>query len=176
VSDAKTLLAANSVDPHWTLASGSPDADYPGPNMLVIDPVSYNIYTDPAHGAQQSYGQHICNRPWSFSTNCPPGDYAIEQTFELTGFDPATVEIIGTLGADNYIHLYVNDTLAYQSTNTGDTSWPLSDFSILGSASGPFASGANTIKAVVTNAPYGSRNPEGLVIQITAATATTTGN
>jgi hypothetical protein len=176
VSAPKTLLAANSVDPHWTLAAGSPDTAYPGPNMLVIDPGSYNIYTDPAHGAQQSYGQYICNRPWNWLTDCPPGNYTIEQTFDLTWFDPTTVEITGTLAADNYIQLYVNGTLVYQSTNTGNTSWPLASFSILGSASGPFVAGSNTLTAVVGNAPFGSRNPEALLIQITAATATSTGN
>jgi hypothetical protein len=171
VSAAKTLLAVNSVDPHWTLAPGSPDLAYPGPNMLVVDPSAWNLYPDPPHGAQQSYGQHLCNRPWNFFTNCPPGDYAIEQTFDLTGLDPTTVQIAGTLGADNYLHIYVNDVLVYESTNTGNTSWPLTDFAILGTPSGPFVAGLNTIKAVVTNADYGSRNPEALVVQITQATA-----
>jgi hypothetical protein len=171
VSLPKTLLRAGFVDPHWTLTPGSPDTDYPGPNMLVIDQNAYSLYTDPVHGAQQSYGQHICNRPWSFYTNCPPGDYAIEQTFDLTGLDPTTVQIAGTLGADNYIHIYVNDVLVYESTNTGNTSWPLTDFAILGTPSGPFIAGLNTLKAVVTNADYGSRNPEALLVQITEATA-----
>jgi hypothetical protein len=177
VSAPKMLLAANSVDPHWTLAAGGPDTAYPGPNMLVVDLAGYNPgYVNPPYGAQQSYGQYICNRPWNLLTSCPPGNYTIEQTFDLTWFDPTTVEITGTLAADNYIQLYVNDALVYQSTNTGNTSWPLTDFSIFGSDSGPFVAGANTIKAVVGNAPYGTRNPEALLIQITAATATTTGN
>ena len=174
VSQPKTLLAANSVDPHWTLAAGSPDAAYPGPNMLVIDQNSYNLYTNPPRGAQQSYGQYICNRPWGYSTNCPPGNYTILQTFSLAGFDPTTVQIAGTLAADNYIQLYVNGASVYQSTNAGNTAWPLTDFSILGSQTGPFVAGINTLTAVVGNAPYGSRNPEAFVIQITSATATAT--
>lgn len=89
-----------------------------------------------------------------------PGLYQYQETFDLTGFDLATVVLKGSFATDNSGYIQLNG-VTVGPTNSNDAS--LTPFSI---TSG-FNQGTNTLDFFVTNGPTGgAQNPTGMLVEL----------
>ena len=92
-------LAGGSVDPHYKLIV-SPDATFTGPDAIVTSQIAEGYWVP--QSATAKWIAPSANQSYPGATPCnAAGTYAYRTTFDLTGFDPATVLITGQWGADN---------------------------------------------------------------------------
>jgi hypothetical protein len=100
VNASGVAAVGGSIDAHYTLIQ-SPEATLPGPNAIVVSKIAVGFWLGPsstsswiAPSADQSYptAPVPCNAA---------GTYAYRTTFDLTGYDPATVRVLGSWAADN---------------------------------------------------------------------------
>lgn len=121
VDDTGTLLSAGSIDQHWS-----------GPAAEYAMPGGYGPWTPP-------------NSTSSWLSINPGGDaylgyYDLSTTFDLTGYDEATVSISGRCATDNLpLGIYVNGHLASGQSCSGFSGW--NSFSL----TSDFFSGINTL-------------------------------
>jgi hypothetical protein len=138
-----------SVDPNYVLLDGlgSPLTAY------VVD-----LIDSPPNW---SSGRWIAPAPTVQPTAA--GTYRYRTSFDLTGFNPNTVEIRGLWDADDTADCYVNGVYAATVNKPGPYD---SDRLLLNSG---FKAGINTLDFVVTNSRPSS--PTGLMVTIQSATA-----
>ena len=96
----------------------------------------------------------------------PVGEYEFETTFDLSGLDPSTAELIGNWATDNYgLKILINglstgNTAGNPAGVDGYHSW--SSFTI----DSGFVAGLNTLDFIVENASGTTGNPVGLRVEI----------
>ena len=168
VDDSGDFLATGAVDPHYTLTLG--DAY-----------VAYGATSAEATGQSLPVGWPISDRYASSSSAqwiAPDADivalrgtdsYMYTTTFDLTGFDPSSVEISGMYSVDNYSGgIYLNGVLLPNTSSTDIFQYTyLTSFDI---TSG-FVNGINTLAFEVDNSPAyvtadSPQNPTGLLVQL----------
>jgi len=153
-------LAGGSVDPHYTLIK-SADATLTGPDAIVTSQIAEGLWVAQsdvskwiAPSANQSYpGASPCNTA---------GTYAYRTTFDLTGYDPATLKIDGKWAADNS-----GTDIRLNGVSLGLTAGgyaPLTSFTI---QSG-FVAGKNTLEFEILDGGC----PNGLRVELVASFVT----
>lgn len=115
----------------------------------------------------------------------PAGEYLFTTTFDLTGFDPDTAELVYRLSADNWLSavslngVELRDSYGFQA-NFQPTGWETyRDWSRNYSIKTGFQPGVNTLSFLVINDPLDMRtgldipgfNPTGLRFEVLSATA-----
>ncbi|HXG47523.1 MAG TPA: immunoglobulin domain-containing protein [Methylomirabilota bacterium] len=154
VDDAGVSLPSGSVDPHWTLVQ-SADPAFPGPDAFVLNDVGFPI---PPWLANDEFSKWIAPRADQSSGNLL-GDYAYRLTFDLSGFDPASVRITGEWATDNEgTDILINGISTGQRNGGQFVTW--TPFSI----SSGFQAGLNTLELRLNNAPSGV-NPTGVRVR-----------
>jgi len=156
-----TQLAGGASDPNWSVNNPNSCCVYSGPATVLS---AGNIYTSWPPDTANS--QWIA---WSDTNDGGPAGYMFTQTFDLSGFDPATAAIQGTIWVDDGAYMYLNNEPVVYADNS---TWSLSGqpgmpFSI-GPHSTLFLPGTNTISVVITNS---DSNYEGINVLIASATA-----
>jgi hypothetical protein len=153
-------LSTGIVDPNWTLVQAPSGATLDGDDTFTIPAGGRSV-------AAPSGTQWIGPNP-STSFAEPPGVYAYQTTFNLTGFIASTALIVGEFAADNKVaSISLNGAGVPLGSNGGLDS--LTYFTI----NSGFSSGVNTLDFFVYNS--GSKpNPTGLLVDFTIATATAT--
>ena len=160
-SGGSGALSGGSPDPNWSAVNTNSCCEYSGPATVLS---ATNLY--PSWNADDSNSQWIA---WSDThTGGPPG-YTFTQTFDLTGYDPTTAAIQGTLWVDDGAYLYLNgQPIAYADNTTWEnTGTPGVQFSI-GPGDQLFQPGLNTLSIVLTSS---DSNYEGVRVLIQSATA-----
>ncbi len=116
VSTPGTLLADGAVDPHYQLVS-SADPSYPGPNAVVVNSGVFPMPPWLANGGSSKWLAPRADQNGSH----PPGTYTYRTTFDLTGFNPATVVLTGRWATDNTGIMKLNGTQV--STSSTFDAW-----------------------------------------------------
>jgi hypothetical protein len=151
LNDNGELLAAGEIDPHYTITT-SPDVDFPGPDAGVVNdawPVQSGVWV--LHGPDSKWIAPQGDQ----SVGNAPGDYVYRTTFNLTGYDPATIQLIGAWAVDN-----TGTDILVNGTSTGITSGGFASLTPFTISSGLVA-GTNVLQFLVTNAADAA-NPEAL--------------
>ena len=144
VDDTGAILPTGAVDPHWTLAV-SPDASVPGPNAIVVDDQLFPIVAGPWLPTDE-FSKWIGPQADQNAGNLP-GDYTYRLTFDLAGFDPATVQLTGEWSTDNLgVDILINGISTGQDNGTQFVGWE--EFTV---TSG-FQPGLNTLDLIMNNA------------------------
>ena len=154
-------LAGGASDPNWSVSNSNACCVYTGPAAVLS---SVNLNTSwPVDTANSQWIS------WSDTSSVGPPGYTFTQTFDLTGFDPTTAAIRGTIWVEAGATLYLNNQpVAYADNSTWQMSGqPGVPFSI-GPSSSLFLAGVNTLSVVVTSSDstYG-----GINVLISSATA-----
>lgn len=156
LTDARTLLAEGSVDPHYQLVS-SPDALFPGPSAFVVLSTGHPIANDWfANGPDSQWIAPQANQDENNGGGNEPGSYTYRTTFDLTGFDLSRLSIVGRWSMDNSgTDILINGVSTGISYPADNGYQAFHDFKI---GSG-FISGINTLDFVIVNAggPTGLR-------------------
>ena len=136
-SDAKVLVDG-AVDPHYQLIL---NAEIPASkDAIVEDSLFLPAVWVPNSESSKWIGPSI-------DPVEAPGDYIYRTTFDLTGFDPATVRLVGSWAADNTGRdIVLNGTSTAQQTTAG-----FAGFASFVLTHG-FAAGTNTLDFVMSNA------------------------
>jgi len=165
VDNLGATLTGGSVDPHYALIA-SADPSHPGPSAIVTTVIPAGYWRP--NGSASVWIAPAADENWpALGTAHPDGTYLYRLSFDLSGFDPATVSISGTWGADNSCTILLNGATTGFSTTSYN---PLSPFSL---TSG-FVSGTNHLDFSVTNWPAGGSNPTGLRVEGIGGTGTAT--
>ena len=158
-----TMTSPGLTDAHWSLVLS------PSTGATTL-PAYVSLHSNPVGTAWLGGGMlssqwisPIANAYTAFMV----GQYAYQTTFDLTGFDLATVAISGSLAVDNYVSaIYING-VDVGFHNFGNlismTSFTLPD--------GDYVLGTNTLEIAVYNGIGGSINPTGLRVEFTAPDA-----
>jgi PEP-CTERM motif len=154
-------LSVGVVDPNFTIVSVPAGATLnPGGATDTIAPIS-GFYVAPPVGTQW-IGPNLSN-----IQDEPAGNYDFQTTFSLSGFDPTTAQITGTVYADNsVVDIKLNGVSLGISGGSFSVGVP---YTIVGG----FLSGTNTLDFIVNNAVASGTNPMALLVsQVGSATAT----
>ncbi len=164
VLDDKTIASAGSVDLHYALVS-SADANFPGPNAIVADPIATGYWL--ANSSISRWIAPAVNQGYpSGAANHAAGSYTYRLSFDLTGLDPGTALISGGWAADNS-----GTAILLNGVSTGNFVNSYSSLKPFTLGSG-FVAGINTLDFVVNNLPAGGANPTGLRVEFLSAMAT----
>ena len=160
------LLAAGEIDPHYTITT-SPDVDFPGPDAAVLNdawPVQAGVWV--VHGPDSKWIAPQADQ----AVGNAPGDYVYRTTFDLTGYDPTRIQLVGAWAVDN-----AGTDILVNGTSTGITSGGFSSLTPFTITSGLVA-GMNTVDFLVNNAPTAATpeapNPSGLRVDLRAIAVT----
>ncbi|MHC1762959.1 MAG: immunoglobulin domain-containing protein [Verrucomicrobiia bacterium] len=151
------LLEAGETDPHFTITT-SPDPDFPGPTAAVLNdawPVQAGVWV--VHGPDSKWIAPQADQ----SVGNAPGDYVYRTTFDLTGHDPARIQLVGAWAVDN-----AGTDIRVNGTSTGITSAGFNSLTPFTISSG-FVAGINTLEFLVNNAGDAA-NPTGLRVDLKA--------
>jgi hypothetical protein len=156
VDDNGALLGAGVADAHYQLIV-SADPNYPGPGAVVASPIATNYWLANSASSQWIAPAMAQGYP-SGGTAHPGGLYTYRLSFDLTGFDLATVLVSWGCAMDNNGTIKLNGALLGGSVGGYN---PLNTFSI----SSGFVAGLNHLDFQVTNFAAGGANPTGLRVQ-----------
>jgi hypothetical protein len=168
LDDTGALLAEGAIDPHYQLTVSS-DGNYPGPEAYVVS----NGYPIQAGAWLLNGPNSKWIAPWANQNDSAGGgggnaggSYTYQTSFDLTGYDPSKIMLVGGWAVDN-----AGNDILVNGFSTGITSpgfGGLTSFTIT-SAQGLLA-GANTIDFVVTNGVNATvtPNPFGLRVDLKA--------
>lgn len=163
VLNDNTPAPYGSVDLHYTLIS-SPDANFPGPNAIVADPIAAGYWM--ANSSASRWIGPALNQGYpSGAASHAGGSYTYRISFDLTGFDPGTTLISGGWAADNS-----GTAILLNGISTGNPTGGYSSLAPFTLGSG-FVAGINTLDFIVYNIPSGGSNPTGLRVEFQSATA-----
>lgn len=140
------LLDGTTGDSHYTLIS------VPGGVTQTLIRDASGGYPFPEYFSGSSLSQWIGPNN-DTSLNSPVGDYIYSTTFDLTGFDPLTAQVLGGWATDNNgVDILLNGNSLSSTTPFNSFSTAFTPFSIpLGS---PFLNGGlNTLNFIVHNGP-----------------------
>lgn len=158
-----TAAASGSVDLHYVILV-SPDANYPGPDAIVADPIASGYWL--ANSPTSRWIAPAENQGYpSGAANHAPGDYVYRISFDLTGLDPATAQVAGAWAADN-----TGTSVRLNGVNTGFTTPSYSGLTAFNLTSG-FVAGINTLDFVVNEFASAGANPTGLRVAGLTGTA-----
>lgn len=144
VDDARVALADDSVDPHYRLIQ---NADGPSPDARVEDSLNFPIADGP--WVPNATDSKWIGPRWNTAA-AAGGDYTYRATVDLTGFDPASIEITGEWATDNSgPNILVNGVPSGQVNTTGFTAY--TPFRLTNG----FTAGVNTLDFRVNNAAAG---------------------
>ena len=155
-----TLLAAGEVDPHYKMTA-SPDADYPGPDALVVNdawPVQAGVWL--LNGPDSKWIGPQADQ----GTGNAEGDYTYTTTFDLTGYDVSKIKLVGAWAVDN-----TGTDILLNGTSTGITSAGFNSMTPFTITNGLVA-GKNTLVFKVTNLPA-TPNPTAIRVDLKAIMA-----
>jgi len=138
------VLADYALDPHYRLVT---NADGPSDQALVEDSTLFPIVGGP--WVANTAGSKWIG-PRGDTAGAAGGDYAYEVSFDLTGFDPSTVFLLGAWATDN---AGMDVLLNGQSTGlfNGNQFATWTEFVLTTG----FVAGRNTLRFVVNNASEG---------------------
>ena len=162
VDGTGATIGDGAIDSHYVLLS-SADPSYPGPSAYACWPIAGAYWL--SNDAASRWIAPAVNE--GYPSGAPPhpaGDYTYRLSFDLTGFDPATVVLSGKWGVDNSGTILLNG-VSVASTSSYN---PLAAFSI---TSG-FVAGVNHLDFVVNNWIAGGANPTALRVANLTGTAT----
>ncbi len=154
VNSLGVALPGGQVDPHYhdTIPANTV---YTGNNGAWLNPGTVAAWIEPDLSSGGSYLSGVYTL-----------DY--QTTVDLTGFDPASVSIVGVWATDNFgTNILVN---GHATGNTSPTWSSLTGFTLSG-ASGFFTPGVNTLDFQWGN----GGGPGGLLVEFTSATANAAG-
>ena len=158
VDDDRQPLEDFEIDPHWELVVNS---DSESPDAIVLNHSAWPIIAGPWVRVSET-SKWIGVRE---DANGVPGEYTYRTTFDLTGFDLATVTIRGQWAVDDAgTDITLNGEFLGQANGTGFGNY--GSFEILG-----FVDGANTLEFTVVNGGDAD-NPTGLRLENIAAGGT----
>jgi len=103
------------------------------------------------------------------SASHPAGQYVFIREFNLTGLDPATVEIRGRVAADDNVIILLNEREIIGIPQSSYTGWAA--FELPGHLRSALNPGRNTIAFSVNNLPFNGTNPCGLRYEFLHAAA-----
>lgn len=160
VDNARAPLADDSLDPHYTLVTGSPIAGTP------IVATSAGGFPIPPWLADNSSSTWIAPTASTYGQGATDGSavYYYQIEFDLTGLDPSTAVITGQWSTDNYgSNILINGVSTGLANHSQFAAW--TPFVI----SNGFVAGMNTLTFMVNNgylepAPDG---PTGLRVEMT---------
>lgn len=139
-------------DPHWVFITVPP-----GSSSVVQVGATGTAFYWTGSGAASAW-----IAPVGGNGNMPGGWYIYRTTFDLTGFDPSTMQIAGQADADDSLYLVINGAISsYISTNA--SYYGSANFTI---ASG-FVSGLNTLDFYV----YNNTGATGMRVEMTGTAA-----
>lgn len=155
VDASGAVLPAGVSDPHYLLTGTLSGAFVTAPHNAWTSPPSGSAWITPLPGPQTA----------------PTGDYFYTLTFDLSGFDPATASITGSLSSDNI------PTILLNGSNTDFVDPYVNQYQSLASFSitNGFLPGTNVLQFHVVNAPGQGGNPTGLLIANLSGTANRSG-
>ena len=154
VDGSGVSLPSGTVDPHYRITS-SVDPGFPGPDALVLNDSGFPI---PPWLANDEISKWIAPQADQSAGNLE-GDYSYRTTFDLTGFDPASVRVVGEWATDNTgTDIVINGVSTGQRNDGQFVVW--TPFQV----NGGFVAGVNTLDFKVNNAPSGV-NPTGFRVQ-----------
>lgn len=160
VSAGNAVLAPGAADPHWTITA-SPAGPFGAAVVQANHPAW--LVNDPAGTPG---GSSWVSTVSAGTTNIAAGDYTFEQTFDLTGLNPASAVLVFEVSVDNSVSSVLLNGLPTGITTAG-----------FGGLNGPFTidsgfqAGLNTLTFVINNAGPGA-NPGGLRVNFLQAVAT----
>jgi hypothetical protein len=145
------VLADGTVDPHYQLiASAAPL--YPGPDAIVADTQVHPVDNWISTGTASKW---ISVR-FDAAEHSPEGDYTYRTTFDLTGFDLATVMLTGYAAPDDVASIFLNNAATHTNVCCYYQWFP---FTI----SSGFVAGVNTLDFIVQNTGGG---PTGIRVDL----------
>jgi hypothetical protein len=162
-ADSITTLFSTGVDATGTpLSNGSIDPHYSvGGSAYVIGCPSCVGWVD-----NSSTASWISPDP---STYAGGGPFTFETTFDLTGFDPTTAVITGSIAADDQADVILNGTTVFSTVSTYSSPW--SFYEALNISTG-FVAGLNTLDIYVPNNIQTSNDgPTGLALDVSGTAA-----
>lgn len=151
-------LRVGQDDPHWTVTAGDP-AYGPYPHPAVI------THGDPSYLDNMPEGSQWISVKKDEVPGAAPGiptstTHTFETRFDLTGYDPKTVHVIGSFLVDNAIsELRINGKPV--SFNRWVTTWDVYDFESFHTIEilDGFVEGENVVSIDVFNTPSHPSNP-----------------
>ena len=151
--DGELLGGSGAIDPHYELIE-SPDNDANGPDAVTLNPgFPVGPWIEEGPGSRWIAPEAAQN------IGSAPGQYTYRTKFNLSGFDLATVRIVGRWASDNGgTDILINEEGSFNSAPSF-TDW--SDFEITEG----FVSGENTLDFVLSNAGDAA-NPTGVRVEI----------
>jgi hypothetical protein len=155
-SGCTTLGGAGTVDAYWALTS-APEATT-GTDAFVTDG-SPGTFPFPIWVANTASAQWISPEA-NENTADSVGVYVYTETFSLSGYNLATVDLTGMFAADNSGEIWLN------GVDTGIGKTGLSSFSSVFNITSGFVSGLNTIQFEVTNTSATGADPTGLIVEL----------
>jgi len=161
VDDTGMVLPDRAKDPHYELIV-SPDLIDAGPEAWVVFSNFFPIPPWLANGPDSTW----IAPNWNQRAGDAEGDYTYRTTFDLTGFNPSTVNIVGQWAADNQaLDILINGVstgITHVNNPTGNAFVALDSFVLPG---GMYVAGSNTLDFVVHNLPA-SFNPTGFRVEL----------
>jgi hypothetical protein len=162
------LLADGAVDAHFILAS-SADANFPGPDALVITnawPIQAGTWAINGPNSRWIGASAAQQQNVDAAQGNAPGNYTYQTTFDLTGYDLSKLSLVGAWAVDNSgADILVNGV---SSGITTPSYLVLTPFTI---TSGLIA-GVNTLDFLVVNDPTPANptanNPAGMRVDLAA--------
>ncbi|MCI0578792.1 MAG: hypothetical protein L0332_15715 [Chloroflexi bacterium] len=149
-------LSDGTVDPHWTIS-----ATPAGPTTASAY-VTKNSYPVGAAWIANSDMSRWISPQTNEATGDAPGNYTYHTSFDLTGFDPATVRITARVAVDNVL-----EDVKLNGQSLGLTATGFAAFTLLSINSG-FVANVNTLEFVVCNEGT-TTNPSGLRVELAIA-------
>ncbi len=151
VDDNHALLANGATDPHYMLAASAEL----GPDAFVVIDGQFPIGPWLLSGPNSKWIAPMADQ----TTGNLPGSYTYETTFDLTGFDPAQVQLAGQWAVDN-----TGTDIMVNGNSTGFTSPGFTGFTPFTITSG-LVPGINILDFVMNNAGT-APNPTGLRVDL----------
>lgn len=159
VDNANTPLPNTSLDPHYSLATGSPVVGSP---IAVTSAIGFPIPPWLADNLSSTWIAPTSNTVGPGATD-GSAVYRYQIQFDLTGLDPATAVITGQWSTDNYgSDILINGAATGQTNNSQFGAW--TPFGITHG----FISGVNTLTFMVNNGTgeTATSGPSGLRVEM----------
>lgn len=159
VDNAGQPLPVGQIDPHYRLIT---NLDSSSQNALATQP--WPTWLSPS-GASRWIAPRQDSSTYA-SGAVPPGNYVYETTFDLTGFDPSTIRLVGRWATDNEgVDILINGISTGTKSLNEPTSYSYMHFTEFTIASG-FVPGLNRLAFIVNNAGVDESNPSGLITEL----------
>jgi hypothetical protein len=143
------LLPEGAVDPNWTITAK------PGVTGTFQ---AFATKGDPIWYPNRDSSRWISAKP-DATTNDLPGSYTYRTSFDLTGFDPSTVQLLMEISVDDeLVDVKINNQSTGLKITTGESPFVASHGLTITSG---FNAGINTLEFIVVNQNV-SNNPTGI--------------